>query len=153
LARPGFIAQDRVVLIRIEGYDLPPTAGEHVRIGVQRLKDVEQLVPTDDEGLAWDLEATAHRDADGAIDLRGPYVHGRHGDRFLYLSWGTVDGGAETFTMFRRAKLMLAAVDTATIEEAESNGRTLVGRLRLTGQDGTPICAAVRPPAITWTVD
>ena len=54
--------------------------------------------------------------------------------------------------MVRRAKLMLAAVDDATIEAAECNGRPLVGRLSLTGKDGTPVCAAVRPPAIAWSL-
>ena len=137
--------------IRIEGYDLPPSAGAHVRVGVQRLKAVEQLATMDTERLAWDLEATVHRDAAGAIDLRGPYVHGRRGDRFLYLSWGTANGGG-TVTMFRRAKLMLAVVDDAILEAAESGSRPLVGRLSLTGKDGTPVCAAVRPPAITWTL-
>ncbi len=139
------------MLIRIEGYDVPPGAEAAVRVGVQRLKDVEQLATTDTITITWDLEATLHRDADGAIDLRGPYVHGRRGDRFLYLSWGRIDAGG-TVAMFRRAKLMLRAVDNATLEDAESTGRPLVGRLSLTGRDGTPVCAAVRPPAIAWTV-
>ncbi len=137
--------------IRIEGYDVPPSAGTHMRVGVQRLKVVEQLAHTDVGTFAWDLEATVHRASDGTIDLRGPYVHGRRGDRFLYLSWGTTDG-AGAVTMVRRAKLMLAAVDIPIIEAAESSDRPLLGRLRLTGTDGTPVCAAVRPPAITWTV-
>ena len=139
------------MLIRIEGYDVPSGAGSHLRVGVQRLKAVEQLATTDTDLRTWDLEATVHRDADGAIDLRGPYVHGRRGDRFLYLSWGTTDSGGN-ITMFRRAKLMLAAVDDMVVEAAETGGRPLVGRLSLTGRDGTPVCAAVRPPAIAWTV-
>ena len=138
------------MLIRIEGYDVP-SAGDHIRVGVQRLKDVEQLATTHADTITWTLEATVHHEADG-VDLRGPYVHGRRGDRFLYLSWGTVDGGTGTLTMVRRAKLMLTAVDDATIDAAESSGRPLVGRLSLTGKDGTPVCAAVRPPAITWTL-
>ncbi len=137
--------------ILIEGYDVPASAGAELWVGVQRLKDVEQLA-TLGGPLSWHLEATVHRDAEGTLDLRGPYIHGRRGDRFLYLSWGTTAGG-DVVTMFRRAKLMLAAVDDAMIETADADGRLLVGRLSLTGKDGTPVCAAVRPPAIAWTVD
>jgi hypothetical protein len=89
---------------------------------------------------------------DGEIDFRGPFVHGKRGDRFLYLSWGTV-GEANTFGMFRRAKLMLSAVDRAVLRAASRSGQRLVGRLGLTGGDGGPRCAAVRPPAITWTAE
>ena len=42
---------------------------------------------------------------EGAIDFGGPFVHGRKGERFLYLSWGAVD---PDFEMFRRAKLVFA---------------------------------------------
>ena len=45
--------------------------------------------------------------ADGGVDLRGPAVHGRKGERFLYLTWGDV-GADDSFAMFRRAKLMIA---------------------------------------------
>ncbi|WP_308285513.1 DUF5990 family protein [Actinoplanes hulinensis] len=31
--------------------------------------------------------------------------------------------------------------------------RVLVGRLGLTDVDGGPLCARVRPPVITWTVE
>lgn len=46
------------------------------------------------------FEATAAPIADG-IDIKGPYIQGRPGARFIYLSWGTVDHDG-TFTMFRR---------------------------------------------------
>ena len=139
------------MLIRIEGYDPPASESPYVWVGIQRLSEVEQIRPADSARFTWQAETTVHHDAQGRIDLRGPYVHGRRGDRFLYLSWGTFDRGG-TVTMFRRAKLMLAAVDDATIEAAESSGRPLVGRLSLTGKDGTPVCAAVRPPAIAWSL-
>ena len=72
-------------------------------------------------------------------------VHGRPGARFVYLSWrGTAAGGPQ---MFRRAKLML---DPALLDRAA--GRTLVADVRLTMADGTPLCAAVRPPAVEWSV-
>ena len=54
--------------------------------------------------------------------------------------------------MVRRAKLMLAAVDAEQLRAAEASDQPLIGSLSLTGEDGTPVCAAVRPPAITWSV-
>jgi hypothetical protein len=80
--------------------------------------------------------------------VSGPYVEGRPGGRFVYLSWGAVsDGGA--FAMFRRAKLMLDAVPPDVLAAAVERG-SLVGRLGLTDAKGNPLCAAVRPPLIAW---
>ena len=73
-------------------------------------------------------------------------MHGRPGGRFLYLSWGGVGPDGHR-AMFRRAKLMLDPDLLAT-----AAGATLTGALGLTMADGTPVCAAVRPPRIAWTV-
>ncbi|GAA2628296.1 hypothetical protein GCM10010307_18070 [Streptomyces vastus] len=81
--------------------------------------------------------------------MKGPYVQGRPGGRFVYLSWGTVDGSGN-FTMFRRAKLMLDAVPAKVLDAAERTG-LLVGRLGLTDARGMTLCARVVPPAIIWT--
>ena len=58
------------------------------------------------------------------------------------------DDGA--FTMFRRAKLWLDAIDPATLDAARQYG-SLIARLELTDTKGHPLCAAVRPPLIRWT--
>lgn len=147
--------------IRIEGTDLPgttcspPDAGtapyQNIHVGVQRRGRPGELLhlhPGDAASAHWDLECTA-TPTPGGIDVTGPYVQGRPGERFVYLSWGTVDddGG---FTMFRRAKLMLAAVDPGVLEQAAHRGR-LTARVRLTDALGHPICARVRPPYIEWS--
>ncbi len=87
-----------------------------------------------------------HRD-DG-VDFAGPFVHGRRGDRFIYLSWGVVDG--DEFRMFRRAKLHFA---DAAPDELASAARTGALRCRVTMTDpcGNPRCAPVRPPDAVWT--
>ena len=82
--------------------------------------------------------------------MRGPYIQGRPGDRFIYLYWGSLDGDRR-MDMFRRAKLMLDAVPSEVLAKAAESG-VLVGRLRLTDAKGQPMCAAVRPPAIDWSV-
>jgi hypothetical protein len=136
------------VEVRIVGVNLPGRACgpyENVHVGVQRRAEAVDLVPGDAAEAAWDfsIEAVDH-------DFRGPYVHGKKGDRFLYLSWGAVDPGGQ-YAMFRRAKLMLGAIDRATIADASGPNRRLVGTLGLTDGKGGPRCAAVRPPMIDWT--
>ena len=54
--------------------------------------------------------------------------------------------------MFRRAKLMFDAVPDEVLRSAQSAGHSLVGTVKMTHGDGMPRCAAVRPPAVEWTV-
>jgi hypothetical protein len=82
-------------------------------------------------------------------DVRGPHIQGRPGERFIYLSWGSV-GDDGRFTMFRRAKLMLAEVPADVLAAAAASG-TLVGTLGLTNAKGHPLCARVKPPQIYWS--
>ncbi|MGH3531261.1 MAG: DUF5990 family protein [Mycobacterium sp.] len=119
----------------------------NIHVGVQRKNRREEwlaLYPGDAATAVWTLECTV----DGK-DVRGPYIQGPPGGRFIYLSWGTVDdtGG---FTLFRRAKLMLQDVPTDVLHSATTSG-LLVGRLGLTDAKGNPLCARVRPPQISWT--
>jgi hypothetical protein len=99
----------------------------------------------DAPSATWTLDCTAAVSPTG-VDLKGPYIQGPPGGRFIYLSWGTVDD-AHTFTLFRRAKLWLAAIPSAVTERAVESG-LLVGHLGLTDGRGNPLCAAVRPPVI-----
>jgi uncharacterized protein DUF5990 len=160
-------AEPAGIQIRIEASGFPgrecspspdvPAGYRNIHVGVQRRDRPGELLglhPGDAPGAAWVLEATATPSTatPGAagLDLRGPHIQGRPGGRFIYLSWGTVDDDAGTFTMFRRAKLMLNAVDPATLNAARRSGQ-LTGRLQLTDGRGHPLCAAVRPPWITWS--
>jgi hypothetical protein len=150
------------IQIRIEGSDLPgrdcgPSPdfpGYHnIHVAVQRRDRRDELLcltPADASAAVWTFQATAVP-VTGGTDLRGPYIQGRPGGRFIYLSWGTVDD-AGTFTMFRRAKLWLDAVDPDTLQAARKYGR-LIARLKLTDAKGHPLCAAVRPPAISWSAN
>jgi hypothetical protein len=146
--------------IRIEGSDLPgrSCAGspdfpgyENIHVAVQRRGRPDELlglVAGDAPSVEWSLDCDVVR-SDGGFDFKGPYVSGRPNQRFIYLSWGTVDRPG-AFTMFRRAKLWLDALDPAVVERAQRTGR-LVGRLGLTDGSGHPLCASVRPPRIEWT--
>lgn len=142
--------------IRIDGVDLPgrdcgPAEGvpsyTDVHVAVQRRGRPAELLdpqPGDAVRVSWTLECTVT-----GTDVKGPYVQGRCGNRFIYLSWGTVDGSG-AFRMFRRAKLMLDAVPADVLGTAVRQG-LLVGRLGLTDERGRPLCARVVPPRVAWS--
>jgi hypothetical protein len=120
----------------------------NIHVGMQRKNRPDELLdlhPGDAAEAIWSLDCTV----DGT-DVRGPYIQGPPGGRFIYLSWGTVDGGH--FNMFRRAKLMLADVPADVLRKATTSG-ALVGTLGLTDAKGHPLCARVRPALIAWTAE
>jgi hypothetical protein len=135
--------------IRIVGSTLPGRncAGyTDIEVGVQVRTDVVDLFPGDASGASWEVEVSATL-RDGRWIVRGPAIHGRGDERFLYLSWqGRQDG---VVAMFRRAKLQLDAVPPEVLAAASAG--TLVGALSLTDARGHPICASVRPPRIAWS--
>jgi hypothetical protein len=95
------------------------------------------------------MDCVALTGPDGATNLKGPYIQGPPGGRFIYLNWGTIDEPG-TFNLFRRAKLWLTAVPPQVLRSATEQG-VLVGRLGLTDTKGNPLCASVRPPLIEWS--
>ena len=145
------------VRVRIEGRNLPGRhfcGGEgdpydNIHVGVQRGNDPVDLVRADAPSADWDLDVGVVTTDDGGLDFRGPAVHGKRGERFLYLTWGNVppDG---SFVMFRRAKLMLGAVDPDLVKSAERSGAVLVATIDLTDATGGPRCARVDEPALVW---
>jgi hypothetical protein len=150
------------MLIRIEGSDLPgrtcgagpdfPDGHHNIHVAVQGRhgqQDLFGLVAGDAESAAWDLVCEMVSPPPAA-DFKGAQIVGPPGKRFIFLSWGVV-GKAGGFRMFRRAKLCLDAV-APTVMAAASDKGILVGRLGLTDDKGRPLCAAVRPPRIAWSV-
>jgi hypothetical protein len=151
--------------IRIEGVEFPgstcgpspqrPEGHANIHVGVQRVqrrgKPAELLgvVPGDSPGATWTLDATVTPAPGGGVDLKGPYIQGPPGGRFIYLNWGTVDNPG-TFAVFRRAKLRLDTVSAQVLRNAAEQG-TLVARVILTDSRGGPICASVAPPFIGWS--
>lgn len=143
----------------IVGHDLPGRSFcdangaliDNVHVGVQVRAEPEQLVPGDASSARWVLEVKPTTNDDGPVDFKGPAVHGKRGERFLYLTWGNL-GAGESFQMFRRAKLMLNRVDPALVDVAVSTQRPLVARVQLTDERGGPRCARVDPPAVKWSI-
>ncbi len=141
-------------LLRVVGTDPPGRAccgpQSNVHVGIQIRRDPDQVVAADVDPATFTAEIEVV-DRDGMLDLRGPCVQGRPGDRFVYLTWGEVDADGG-FEMFRRAKLMFDAVDADTLARGRGDDRVLEARLGLTDEVGQPRCAAVRPPLVTWSV-
>ena len=133
----------------IRGRDLPGAsrAGfDRIGVGLQVRSEPVDVVAGDAAGARWETEVDVVGD-----DFRGPAVHGRRGERFVYLTWGDLSDGE--FTMFRRAKLMLSRVDPALVADAAGEGRSLVADVVLTDEKGAPRCARVDPPAVRWSVE
>ncbi len=125
----------------INGHKLPGReCGSYrdVHVGLQVGTRAEGLVPGDAATARWETEVRVVT-LDDERDFRGPAVHGRRGERFLYLTWGEYDG--TKFAMFRRAKLMLSEVPVAD---------ELVADVDLTADDGLPCCARLHDPVIRW---
>ena len=132
--------------LRIDGVDLPGRScgGGHddLHVGVQRKQEVVEQVPGDAPSATWTFEVTTKVDADGNRDFGGPFVHGKKGERHVYLSWG--DGSGDAFTMFRRSKLMLDEAPLAA---------SVVATVHLTDGKGMPIAARLKRPAVTWSIE
>ena len=137
------------MLLQIRGHHLPGRAWQssderydNVHVGIQVGREPRELVRGDAESPSWTIPLdVAVRE--GGLDFCGSAVQGRHGARFVYLTWGDVDADG-SFTMFRRAKLMLADL-VPLVAETDY----VVARVDLTDECGGPRCARLRPPALT----
>ena len=114
--------------IVIEGHDLPGAEFvsdgvplRNVHVAVQVGKEPIGLVRGDADSARWELDVRTVV-VDGGVDLRGPAVHGRKGERFFYLTWGDVGAGG-SFAMFRRAKLMIEDIEPEMLADRGTRGR------------------------------
>jgi uncharacterized protein DUF5990/bacteriocin resistance YdeI/OmpD-like protein len=148
----GLTAEPRPVQVRILGRRLPGRncgAYRDVSVGLAEKVgcDPTERVSADRREAKWETRIEVS-ERNGRAAFRGPAVNGPPGERFLYLTWIGRKGAAAP-AMFRRAKLRLDAVPSEVLAASLRSG-VLVGRLELTAADGMPVCASVRPPAITW---
>lgn len=107
-------------------------------------------VPGDAREARWEVEVTVMRGENG-LDFGGPFVRGDRTDRHVGLAWGDISAEG-TFALICGAKLRLADIGDALVEEAMNSGGGLLARVRLTDASGSPNCARLRPPNINWSV-
>ena len=72
-----------------------------IHVGLQIGSRPEGLVPGDAPSARWEVDVRVI-ELDDERDFRGPAVHGKRGERFLYLTWGEYDG--REFAMFREPR-------------------------------------------------
>ena len=145
----------RPLRIRIEGTNLPGLVfceHDQVHVGVQCRRDPIDFVPGDAAEATFEFDVDILPADEGGWDFRGPYVQGKRGERFVYLSWCNLPPGGDP-EMFRRAKLHLSCLAPDLIAAAAETGHALVGRLSLTDGRGGPRCASLRPPAMAWSAE
>lgn len=88
--------------------------------------------------------------AGGSFNFRGAYAQGTPADRFIYLNSGVLAGQAAS-CWERRAKVKLADIPRPLVESAVGDPACAIeARILGTASDGGPICASVRPHAISW---
>ena len=96
------------------------------------------------DGSDLQFEFTAEIRNETAGDLRGPFVQGPAGGRFVYIDIGTIAGQTDT-PWSRRLKVPLSGIAPAMLRRAAGpGGAVLEARVPGTGRDGTPACASVK---------
>ena len=132
------------MLLQIQGHHLPgrvwQTRDEHhdnIHVGIQVGREPRELVRGDAEyDVVGDPDRSCCSRGCAGFPRRGGA--GQAGARFVYLTWGDVDE-VGSFTMFRRAKLMLADLEPFVTETRRYTGHRTGGPHRRVRR------AAVRP--------
>ncbi len=137
------------VRVRVVAID-PPFEAEHGMVfGMQRGRSIHAPLPAD-RTAAFEFEIEVGPGRSGRLDFRGPFVHGRPGDRFLYLWWGPA--GTEQGAPLARAKLKLGQVATDLLDRCRDDGSVLVAELMATDDRGRPASGTIREPGVRWSV-
>jgi hypothetical protein len=90
--------------------------------------------------------------AGGAFNYRGEFAHGPSADRFVYINAGRLAGQPDS-CWERRAKLKLASAPALMVQAVVDRDDLAIQATVLgTTADGGPVCAALRPAAVRWTV-
>lgn len=139
------------ISIRIEGYDAPGKscpAPDGIGLGIQEGQEVVGVLMSSEPAPRFRGHLDLIPTEDG-FALRGPFVHGPAGDRFLYLGWIHLKGRQ----IMSRMKLRLSDIDPEMILQAQGEGAVLVGKVKLTTEQGKPASGSIRPPLVTWSVE
>lgn len=107
----------------------PPVAewqGRPTEFGLQdKTGALQPGKPETDGAQVFDCEVQIKLDKDGLPDFAGRQVHGRAGERFLYLSLRSA--GDENGQWIRRIKVMLTDITTTQLETGDPLTATIDG--------------------------
>jgi hypothetical protein len=144
------MSKTQIISIQLTLQPLPAVAAGQLQFGVQRGKTVVKVQEMSPEltQLTVTLEATAVLQSDNSFDWKGPYVHGRPGERFLYLNWGWQQ--ADGWQGMRRAKIPLGLIPSELVKTAVAQNSLLHGTLDGIARDGGPVAASVK--SVAWHI-
>ncbi len=134
--------------ITIVAVDPPFTAEDGVLFGLQSRHDVDDPRPASIT-TEFHVAINVVRTANSGVDFAGEHVHGRRGDRFIYLAWGLPDP-TEPFVTFARAKIKLDSVPADLLDVSVTNGQPLIAELQATNPKRQPASGTIKPPSIDW---
>lgn len=115
--------------------------------GLQSKHGVDEPLPAS-ESAEFRVQIEVRSSNEG-LDFAGDHVHGRRGDRSMYLSWGVAEA-TEPFVLFARAKIKLAHIPADLVELAVQQRRPLQADLEATNARGQPASGTINAPAISW---
>ncbi|MCY7422491.1 MAG: DUF5990 family protein [Chitinophagaceae bacterium] len=125
--------------------DAPPTG---VLFGVQQGKgsiyQITQKQLSNGGMLVFDCTITAIA-TEESIDFKGEVVQGKRGERFIYISIGSMAGQLNA-TWSRRLKIPLTGISMEMMEANQKNKKVaLQTTVAGTAKDGGPNCATPKP--------
>lgn len=133
-------------------YNLPGTEFDgktEARLGIQQGNNVIEDVPADSENVVFTISLRVILNAQTEqFDLRGPFVQGKAGERFVYLVWGQRDGA--NWTTLRRAKFYLRCINSERLIPALDSGQPISVRLNMTDAKGKPLTASIHEPSFQF---
>ncbi len=138
----------RPLNVTIVAIDPPFAVTDGVLFGVQSRHHVDDPRPacvTTEFHTAIDVAPTVN----SGVDFAGEHVHGRRGDRFIYLAWGMPDP-TEPLVMFARAKIKLDSIPADLLDVSVMNGQPLIAELQATNPKGQAASGTIKPPTVDW---
>jgi hypothetical protein len=115
-----------------------------VYVGVQKGDDIVDEAPGNAHQTTFSIPIRIKEDQHGNPDFSGPYVHGKKGERFVYLVWFENKGAKERF---RRAKIKLNHLSWAHLQASQ-----LEADVTMTDRKGGPISATLKEDLIRWNI-
>ena len=116
----------------------------HCMLALQKGTEAVQQTPADNPTAFFELEVEFVLDTvSGKIDYKGPYVHGKLRDRFVYFCWGfeSIHG----WQTVRRAKFYLDSITPMQWNAAMQMFEPVRVRFNMTGPKDQPLTASIKP--------
>ena len=120
----------------------------NIFVGVQKKEEVVMDTSIDVETKNFIIPVKVKPNKAGAPNFLGEFVHGKVGDRFLYLVWYQKKGIHKE--RFRRAKIKLAPISWTHIENAIHQNQPIQANINLTDHKGGPVCATLKSTNLEW---